>query len=54
MSPHDVGRRAMTLNISDIGAMGGRPRYALISLGLRADMPLDDVIDVYRGVFWRN
>ena len=49
MSPHDVGRRAMALNISDIGAMGGRPRYALISLGLRADMPLDDVIAVYRG-----
>ncbi|EFK10144.1 thiamine-phosphate kinase [delta proteobacterium NaphS2] len=49
MSPHDVGRRAMTLNISDIGAMGGRPRYALISLGLRAHMPLDDVIAVYRG-----
>jgi thiamine-monophosphate kinase len=49
MSSHDVGRRAMSLNISDIGAMGGRPRYALISLGLRADMPLDDVIAVYRG-----
>ncbi|MCG6878907.1 MAG: thiamine-phosphate kinase [Deltaproteobacteria bacterium] len=49
MSSHDVGRRAMTLNISDIGAMGGRPRYALVSLGLRADMSLDDVIAVYRG-----
>ena len=32
----DLGRRAMTINISDIGAMGGTPLYALISLGLRA------------------
>jgi thiamine-monophosphate kinase len=49
MSSHDVGRRAMALNISDVGAMGGRPRYALISLGLRADTPLVDLIAVYRG-----
>ena len=49
ISPYDVGRRAMTLNISDIGAMGGRPRYALVSLGLRASTPLKDVEAVYRG-----
>ena len=49
MSPHDIGRRAMVLNISDVGAMGGRPRYALISLGLRSDTPLNDVIGIYRG-----
>ena len=49
MSPHDIGRRAMALNISDVGAMGGRPRHALISLGLRSDTPLTDVMAVYRG-----
>jgi len=49
MSPHDIGRRAMVLNISDVGAMGGRPRYALISLGLRSDTSLNDVIAMYRG-----
>ena len=31
ISPLDLGRRAMAVNISDIGAMGGRPLYALIS-----------------------
>src|SRR4030042_5470183 len=36
--PYDLGRRAMALNISDIGAMGGRPLYALISLGLKAEI----------------
>ncbi|MCP4579156.1 MAG: thiamine-phosphate kinase [Deltaproteobacteria bacterium] len=49
ISAHDMGRRAMTLNISDVGAMGGLPRYALISLGLRSDTLLKDIIAVYRG-----
>ena len=49
ISPHDMGRRAMTLNISDVGAMGGWPRYALVSLGLRASTLLDDVESIYRG-----
>ena len=49
ISPHDMGRRAMVLNISDVGAMGGRPRYALISLGLRSSTQLKDVIAIYRG-----
>jgi thiamine-monophosphate kinase len=48
-TPFDVGRRSMTLNISDIGAMGGRPLYALVSLGLKGDMPVGDVEEMYRG-----
>jgi thiamine-monophosphate kinase len=49
ITPFDLGRRAMTLNISDIGAMGGKPLYALISLGLKAEMPVRDVEEMYRG-----
>ncbi len=49
ISPFDLGRRAMTVNISDIGAMGGRPVYALISLGLKAEMLVHDVEEMYRG-----
>ena len=49
INPLDLGRRAMALNISDIGAMGGRPLYALVSLGLRADTPAADVEAMYRG-----
>ena len=49
ITPHDMGRRAMVLNISDVGAMGGRPRHALISLGLRPGTLLKDVEAVYRG-----
>jgi len=49
ISPFDLGRRAMTVNISDIGAMGGRPLYALISLGLKPEMLVHDVEEMYRG-----
>jgi thiamine-monophosphate kinase len=47
--PLDLGRRAMVVNISDIGAMGGKPLYALISLGLKAEIPVQDVEEIYRG-----
>jgi thiamine-monophosphate kinase len=49
MTPRDVGRRSMVINISDIGAMGGRPRYALVSLGLKGQTPVEDVEEMYRG-----
>ncbi len=47
--PYDLGRRAMTLNISDIGAMGGRPLYALVSLGLKPETLVQDIEEMYRG-----
>lgn len=49
IDPFDLGRRAMTVNISDIGAMGGSPVYALISLGVKGEMPVRDVEEMYRG-----
>ena len=49
ISPVDLGRRSMMLNISDIGAMGGQPLYALISLGLKNETPVQDIENLYRG-----
>ena len=49
ITPTDLGRRAMMLNISDIGAMGGHPLYALISLGLKNEALVKDIEDMYRG-----
>jgi len=39
----------MAVNISDIGAMGGQPLYALVSLGLKTDILVVDVENMYRG-----
>ncbi len=49
IDPSDLGRRAMVANISDIGAMGGSPLYALISLGLKSQTLVSNVEDIYRG-----
>lgn len=49
ITPIDLGRRAMAVNISDIGAMGGLPLYSLVSLGLREDTSIADVESLYRG-----
>lgn len=49
ITARDLGRRAMAVNISDIGAMGGKPLCALVSLGLKSKTLVTDVEDMYRG-----
>ncbi len=45
-----IGARAMHASLSDLAAMGARPRLATIALGIPADMTLDDVRLLYRGI----
>jgi thiamine-monophosphate kinase len=49
-SPSDVGFKALTVNVSDIAAMGGRPRYALVSIGAPAATPITVLESVYDGI----
>lgn len=51
-TPQEIGRRAMAVNLSDIGAMGGVPLHATVSLGLPDNMAPDAVLDIYRGFLW--
>jgi thiamine-monophosphate kinase len=46
----DVGGKALAVNISDIAAMGGIPRYALVSLALPNDSQVEDVAALYNGM----
>lgn len=39
--PYTLGRKSLAVNLSDIAAMGGIPRYALLSLAVPADIPLE-------------
>ena len=45
-----VGWKAMARNLSDIAAMSGQPRWAVVSLGLRATTPVRYVRDLYAGM----
>src|SRR5947207_674125 len=42
-TPRDIGWKALAVNLSDIAAMGGTPRLALLSLALPAAMAADEV-----------
>ena len=43
--PDLVARKLLRVNLSDLAAMGATPRFALVSLFLPTDLPLD-VLDV--------
>ncbi len=45
-----VGWKAMARNLSDIAAMGGLPRWAVVSLGLRPDATVREVRQLYAGM----
>ncbi|MDP3880412.1 MAG: thiamine-phosphate kinase [Dehalococcoidales bacterium] len=50
VSWEDLGWRALAANLSDIAAMGGLPRYALVSLALPGTTEVADVTALYRGM----
>lgn len=47
--PFRLGRKSLAVSISDIAAMGGIPRWALLSLALPAELPLDYLDSFTRG-----
>ena len=49
-SPEQIGMKAIEQNASDIAAMGGLPRYALVSLALPSDIDADFVDGLYDGI----
>jgi len=48
--PDAIGHRALAANLSDLAAMGARPRVALLSLLLPADLLLSDLTAMVDGV----
>ena len=45
-----VGYKAVSVNVSDIAAMGGRPLYFLVSLGLSSAETVADIDQLYKGM----
>ena len=46
----DLGWKAIAVNLSDVAAMGCHPTYSVITLGLRADLPVDGIVGMYGGM----
>ncbi|MBT9137589.1 MAG: Thiamine-monophosphate kinase [Syntrophomonadaceae bacterium] len=50
LTPYQVGEKAMAVNLSDIAAMGGIPKYAVVSVALTPETSVTFVNEVYRGI----
>jgi thiamine-monophosphate kinase len=50
LTPREVGARLAAACVSDLAAMGARPRWALHSLGARPDHDVDALVELQRGI----
>ncbi|MDI6643891.1 MAG: thiamine-phosphate kinase [Methanobacteriaceae archaeon] len=50
MNPYQMGKKIVTVNVSDLAAMGAKPIGILISLGLPRDMKLKDFDSLIDGI----
>lgn len=49
-TPERLGYKSLAVNLSDIAAMGGTPRFCLVSLGLPPRTPVDLIDGLYGGI----
>ncbi len=49
-TPADIGWKAMAVNLSDIAAMGGTPRFALVALACPAETEVEAIEAIYAGM----
>lgn len=50
ISPQQLGRKSVAINLSDIASMGGIPRYVTVSLALPKETPVAFVDGLYQGI----
>lgn len=49
-TPWQLGYKAIAVNLSDIAAMGGAPRHAVVSVALPPSIPVEFVVNLYKGM----
>jgi thiamine-monophosphate kinase len=50
LSPRQLGRKSFLVNASDIAAMGGRPRFCVVSVGIRPSYLTRDLSALQAGI----
>ena len=46
----ELGWKSLAINLSDVAAMGGIPRYALVALALPDNTDVEDITGLYKGM----
>jgi thiamine-monophosphate kinase len=49
-TPEEIGQHALAVNLSDLAAMGAKPRFALVSLLVPPDLPVAVLDGIYAGL----
>ena len=49
-TPFQIGWKALARNLSDIAAMGGVPKYALVSIGIDPNLPVSFANGIFDGI----
>ncbi|KYK34838.1 MAG: hypothetical protein AYK22_04595 [Thermoplasmatales archaeon SG8-52-3] len=52
-SSEQIGMKAIEINVSDIAAMGAKPKYVLVSMALPIDLDVEFVDGLYKGM-WKS
>ena len=50
MSPRQIGYKALAVNLSDIAAMGGIPKFFLVSLAVSPEWQEQELVEIYKGM----
>jgi thiamine-monophosphate kinase len=50
ITPYQLGRKAVAINVSDVAAMGGSPSWILVSLAIPEATDVAFIEDLYRGM----
>jgi len=49
-TPRQLGAKSIAVNLSDLAAMGATPRFAMLSLALPPDIPVDYILEFCQGL----
>ncbi|MCF6411479.1 thiamine-phosphate kinase [Pseudalkalibacillus salsuginis] len=50
MTPYQIGHKALAVNISDVAAMGGTPRFYLVSIAISDSWSETELQEIYKGM----
>lgn len=50
MTPRQIGKKIVTVNVSDLAAMGAKPLGIIVSMALPPDLPLSDFDEIIEGI----